>query len=211
MPAKLETTSQISQHWRTSCGVAAYPHRLTIVRGRRRVTTRQCRSATAYCDPVSAIVGESLMPRMTAHNQWRLACKAQFGRCVWLSSRYCRMSACARMHGAIEGALTTKLTTYRLVGQLCRSWPYLVRHNERLMQAPEPASACRRSRARARRAARLPPQTKGVGSAFQPRAVASNQAISWSVVSGCCPARARRPKMRWIDSALLSQEPESGV
>ena len=45
----------------------------------------------------------------------------------------------------------------------------------RRVQAPEPPSACRRSQARWRRAARRPPQTNGVGAWFQPRTVAASQ------------------------------------
>jgi hypothetical protein len=98
-----------------------------------------------------------------------------------------------------------------LVGHLKRVSPYLVRWSERAQQAPDPASACRRSRARVRRAARLPPQTNGVGSAFHPRAVASNHAMICAGVWGCCPSKARHARMRWIDSALVSRLPASGV
>ena len=54
----------------------------------------------------------------------------------------------------------------------------------RWVQAPEPPSAWRRWRLRCRRAARLPPHTKGVGSRFQLWAVASNASMICCGVSG---------------------------
>jgi len=69
----------------------------------------------------------------------------------------------------------------------------------------------RRARARRRRSRRFPSQTKGVGSAFHPSAVSSNQSMRSSGVAGSCPARARRTMMRCTDSAMLSHDPESGV
>src|SRR5579859_199587 len=75
--------------------------------------------------------------------------------------------------------------------------------------APDPAR--RRIRARSRRLLRLPFHTKGVGFRFHPSTVCSNQSmISWALV-GCCPARARGTMMRCTDSAILSQEPPTGV
>ena len=81
----------------------------------------------------------------------------------------------------------------------------------RRVQAPEPPSACRRFRLRARRAARLPPHSNGVGFRFQARATASSQAMISSGLVGCCPASARRFRIRCIDSVMLSQEPPRGV
>jgi hypothetical protein len=57
----------------------------------------------------------------------------------------------------------------------------------------------------------LPFQTKGVGCRFQLPAVCSNQAPISAGLEGCCPSRARRLRMRWIDSAMFSQLPPSGV
>ena len=74
--------------------------------------------------------------------------------------------------------------------------------------APEPAK--RRSRARCR-VRRLPFHTNGVGSWFQPATVCSNQSMICCGVCGSCPARARRTRMRCIDSAIFSQDPPSGV
>ena len=79
------------------------------------------------------------------------------------------------------------------------------------MQAPEPPKAWRRWRLRTRRAARLPPQTNGVGWAFQPRAAASSQVMISSGVSGCWFSNARRLMIRWTDSAMFNQEPPNGV
>ena len=111
MPAELATISQTSQDWRTSCGVAAYSHRFTIVRGRRRVTL----PAAPFCNtPLRACISHRRRKSHAAHDWTQtdgVSRKALFGRCVWSSSRYCRMSAGARVHVAIEGALTTKLTT----------------------------------------------------------------------------------------------------
>src|SRR6266566_147372 len=70
------------------------------------------------------------------------------------------------------------------------------------MAAPEPAN--RRRRARSRRLRRLPFQTKGVGSAFQPATVCSNHSMTCFASLGCCPERARRTMMRCTDSAIFS-------
>src|SRR5258706_487338 len=51
----------------------------------------------------------------------------------------------------------------------------------------------RRCRARRRRSWRLPPHTNGVGAAFHPATVSSNQVMISCGVCGCCPASARRP------------------
>jgi hypothetical protein len=66
-------------------------------------------------------------------------------------------------------------------------------------QAPEPPKACRRLRLRSRRATRFPPHSKGVGSSFHPRPIASSQAIISAGDCGFCPSKALRTKMRWID------------
>ena len=90
----------------------------------------------------------------------------------------------------------------------------MVRRGRRIgqrVQAPDPPSACRRFRLRARRAARLPPHSNGVGSRFQARATASSQAMMSSGLVGCCPASARRFRIRCIDSVMFSQEPPRGV
>src|SRR3954466_14121867 len=58
---------------------------------------------------------------------------------------------------------------------------------------------------------RRPPQTKGVGAAFHPCAVASRTAMISSTVVGCCPASPRFLRIRCTDSVILSQEPPSGV
>jgi len=90
----------------------------------------------------------------------------------------------------------------------------MVRRERRIgrrVQAPEPPSAWRRWRLRARRAARFPPHSKGVGFRFQARATASSQVIISSGVEGCCPANARRFKIRCIDSVMFNQEPPKGV
>ena len=50
-----------------------------------------------------------------------------------------------------------------------------------------------------------------LGCAFQPVTVPSSQAMISAAVCGCWPARARRTMIRWTDSAMLSQEPDSGV
>jgi hypothetical protein len=68
-----------------------------------------------------------------------------------------------------------------------------------------------RWRLRWRRRRRVPAHSNGVGSAFQPRAVASSQSMMSSGDVGVSPASARRTRMRWIDSAMFSQEPLSGV
>lgn len=81
----------------------------------------------------------------------------------------------------------------------------------RRVHAPDPPNAWRRSRLRARRAARFPPHSKAVGSRFHPCAVASSQSMICSGVAGCWPSNARRFKMRCTDSVMLSQLPESGV
>ena len=80
------------------------------------------------------------------------------------------------------------------------------------MQAPDPPRArwCRWW-LRRRRSRRLPAHSNDVGSAFQPRAVASSQSMMSSGDLGVSPARARRTRMRWIDSAMFSQEPLNGV
>ena len=80
------------------------------------------------------------------------------------------------------------------------------------MQAPEPPTRWTCSFAqRRRRCRRLPFQTNGVGCAFQHRAVCSNQRPISAGLCGCCPASARRLSTRWIDSAMLSQLPPTGV
>ncbi len=63
-------------------------------------------------------------------------------------------------------AATPDLT---LVGHLPRAWPYRQRHRRtgRRVHAPDPPTACRRSRSCFRRAARLPPHSNGVGSSFE--------------------------------------------
>lgn len=81
----------------------------------------------------------------------------------------------------------------------------------RPVQAPDPPNAWRRLRLRARRAARLPPHSKGVGFRFQALATCSNQVIISSVVLGWCPSRARRLRIRCMDSDILSHEPPKGV
>ncbi len=91
-------------------------------------------------------------------------------------------------------------------------------------QAPDPPNHCpgpgpiacnpcilRRSRLRARLAARLPPQSNGVGCVFHPRAVASSHSMISSGVCGCCPSNARLFIILWNDSAMLSHDPDSGV
>jgi len=90
----------------------------------------------------------------------------------------------------------------------------MVRRGRRIgrrVQAPEPPSAWRRWRLRARRAARFPPHSNGVGFRFHARATASSQAMISSGFVGCCPASARRFKIRCIDSAMFNQEPPKGV
>jgi hypothetical protein len=90
----------------------------------------------------------------------------------------------------------------------------MVRRGRRIgrrVQAPEPPSAWRRWRLRARRAARFPPHSNGVGFRFQARATASSQAMISSGLVGCCPASARRFKIRCIDSVMFNQEPPKGV
>jgi len=52
---------------------------------------------------------------------------------------------------------------------------------------------------------------KGVGAAFHPATVSSSQAMISSGVWGCWPAKARRTRIRWSDSAIFNQLPESGV
>ncbi len=93
----------------------------------------------------------------------------------------------------------------------CHCSTIVFRRSGRRVQAPDPPSRCRRARLRTRRAARFPPHSNGVGSRFHPRTVASSHAMISPGVCGCCPARARRTRMRWIDSAIVSQEPPSGV
>ncbi len=80
------------------------------------------------------------------------------------------------------------------------------------MHAPEPPTRWDCSFAeRHRRCRRLPVQINGVGCAFQQRAVCSNQLPISTGLCGCCPASARRLSTRWIDSAMLSQLPPTGV
>ncbi len=55
------------------------------------------------------------------------------------------------------------------------------------------------------------PHSKGVGSAFQCRATASNQSMISCGFAGCCPSNARRFNTRWMLSAMFSQEPPTGV
>jgi len=57
----------------------------------------------------------------------------------------------------------------------------------------------------------LAPHTNGVGAAFHPATVSSNQVNDLLRVCGCCPASARRTTIRCSASARLSHEPESGV
>ena len=85
------------------------------------------------------------------------------------------------------------------------------RRRGRRVQAPEPPSAWRRWRLRARRAARFPPHSNGVGFRFQARATASSQAMISAGLVGCCPASARCFKIRCIDSVMFNQEPPKGV
>ena len=59
----------------------------------------------------------------------------------------------------------TGLNRY-LVGHLPRPWPFR-RRSGRRVHAPDPPTACRRSRCRFRRDERFPPHSNGVGSAFQ--------------------------------------------
>ena len=59
-----------------------------------------------------------------------------------------------------------------LVGQLPCPWPFLCRSGRRV-HAPDPPTACRRSRSRFRRADRFPPHSNGVGSGFQWSATAA--------------------------------------
>lgn len=81
----------------------------------------------------------------------------------------------------------------------------------RRVQAPEPPNAWRRWRLRARRAARVPFHSNGVGFRLQPSATASSQSMISSGVVGCCPAKARRFRIGWIDSLMFNQEPPRGV
>lgn len=53
------------------------------------------------------------------------------------------------------------------------------------VHAPEPPTRWHRSRCRRRRSIRFPPQTNGVGAAFQCLATASNRPMIWPVCSGC--------------------------
>jgi hypothetical protein len=80
------------------------------------------------------------------------------------------------------------------------------------VHAPEPpirwSESCDERRRRCRR---LPFQANGVGWAFQQCAVCSNQRPISAGLCGCCPASARRLSTRWIDSAMLSQLPPTGV
>ena len=90
----------------------------------------------------------------------------------------------------------------------------MVRRGRRIgrrVQAPEPPRAWRRCRLRARRFARLPPHSNGVGFRFQARATASSQVMISLGWVGCCPASARRFRIRCIDSVMFNQEPPSGV
>lgn len=90
----------------------------------------------------------------------------------------------------------------------------MVRRGRRIgrrVQAPDPPSAWRRWRLRARRVARFLPHSNGVGFRFQARETASNQAMISSGLVGCCPASARRSKIRCIDSVMFNQEPPRGV
>lgn len=84
----------------------------------------------------------------------------------------------------------------------------------RVACAPDPPAAW--ARARARRAARRPPHTNGVGCRFHPRAVASSPSMICGGCVGCCPCRARRVRMRCTDSAGalwagFNQLPPNGV
>src|SRR5258708_38325898 len=51
----------------------------------------------------------------------------------------------------------------------------------------------------------------GVGAAFQPATVSSNQVMISAAVFGCWPLSARPHRMRWTDSAMFNQEPLNGV
>ena len=77
-------------------------------------------------------------------------------------------------------------------------------------QAPDPPSR-RRSRCLRRRAARLPPQTNGVGERFQCSVTASNQPMICSGVPGCWPSSARRLRIRCRLSTMFSHDPPRGV
>jgi hypothetical protein len=52
---------------------------------------------------------------------------------------------------------------------------------------------------------------KGVGCRFQASAVCWNQVPISAGLCGCWPSSARRLRMRWMDSAMFSQLPPSGV
>ncbi len=75
--------------------------------------------------------------------------------------------------------------------------------------AAEPPS--RRRFARKRRSRRLPSHTKGVGAAFQPATVSSNQVMISLELCGCWPLSARPHRMRWTDSAMFNHDPLKGV
>ena len=79
------------------------------------------------------------------------------------------------------------------------------------VKAPDPPTACRRSRCLFLRAARLPPQTNGVGAAFQCFATDSNRAMMSPGSAGCSPSNARRLSTRWMLWAMFSHDPLTGV
>jgi hypothetical protein len=79
------------------------------------------------------------------------------------------------------------------------------------VHAPEPPIAWRRAWLRARRVARLPCHTNGVGCAFHPRAVASNHSMISCGSLGWCPSKARRLRIRCTDSVIFSHDPLNGV
>ena len=90
-----------------------------------------------------------------------------------------------------QAEVDTILQALGLVGQLACSPPLAQaapdRVSGRRVQAPEPPTPWPLWRARARRAWHLPPQMNGLGSRFQPRAAASNQAMISCGVVGCWP------------------------
>jgi len=64
---------------------------------------------------------------------------------------------------------------------------------------------------RRRRAARLPPHSKGVEALLQPRPTASNQAMIWSGFSGYGLDSAPLARIRRIDSAPFNRLPPGGI
>ena len=107
-----------------------------------------------------------------------------------------------------------QLLPSRLVGHLPREWPQAALDRRRIgrrVHAPEPPTRWHRARCRRRRSIRCPPHATGLGEASQCRATASNQLRICGTSVGCRPARARRFTIRWIPSAMFSQDPPSGV